>query len=90
MGCAAWEMSAQPPSELANCLRDILKVLKTDSAMVDSSTLIFPKSDLTAEQVEKHRNYLLKGEFLRDLADLLQMTEWAEQIGAQRVRLYFG
>ena len=86
----AWEATAQPPGELADCLRNLAQVLTDDPSAFAGMELAPSESYLTPEQLQRNRDYFLKGEFLRDLTDLLRMAEWAEESGEERVRLYYG
>ncbi len=85
---AAWEVTAQPPGELADCLRRLVQAL-TNNPSVFSGMELAPLQ-LAPEHLQGHREYFLEGHFLEDLTDLLREAEWAEKSGEERVRLYYG
>jgi len=77
----AREVAWQPPQQLIDCLTQIIKV-------IDAHPEIFIEIGLSSYSIEE--NYFIRGAFRRDLLDLLQMTEWAKGIDAQRILLISG
>jgi hypothetical protein len=85
---AMWEATAQPPGELGDCLRRLVEALMSNPNIFDGMDLA--PSHLKSEHLQRIREYFIEGQFLRDLADLLQKVEWAEKNGVERVHLYYG
>ena len=73
---AAW----QPPEELADCVRGLVRALVGRPRLFDQ---LRPRRGLPDAVVD----YYTAGGLCDDLADLLLMADWAEACGVRRVRL---
>jgi hypothetical protein len=75
-----WESTAQPPAELAGCLRNLVQALESNPSVFDE-VMFSP---------EHPSDYFMTGHFVDDLRGILQIAEWAEENGEKWVRLYYG
>ena len=86
-----WEAKAQPPAELADCLRRLIQALDRSPEALSEKDLAprLPRY-VDSQLQQRYCKYFLEGEFRSNLAELLVLAEWAIENDEPRVRLYLG
>ena len=85
---ADWNAKAQLPDELADCLQSLIRVLDSNPESLTEKDLVPRKGSVGPQRQQRDREYFLRGEFRRDLGELLILADWAKENGESRVRLY--